>query len=90
MWLVWSNSVQRAPRVAGEKRKKKLEEDSIAVKPKAADKYVGRPNDAFNRHNDVWQIRTSQLLLISHANKKFLVLWPNTVELTTTDRCTVL
>ena len=39
----WLSLVQRAPRIAGEKKKER-----IAVKPKSADKYVGRPNNNAN------------------------------------------
>jgi len=44
----WLSSVQRAQRVADEKRKYKIKEDRIiVVKPKSADDYLGRPNKAY-------------------------------------------
>ena len=50
----WLSSTQRAPRVAGEKKKKKKIE-RIAVKRKSADKYVGQPNKiTANRRSVFW------------------------------------
>jgi len=60
----WLSSVQRAWRVAGEKKKTKVEEehkeDRIPVKRKTANNYVGRPND------DSFQTQCRRIELARH------------------------